>query len=290
MPEHHSLEHRGACALRFAMQRAPALIMALALVACGSTEGQLLVRRTPADGGAAVAGPADAIVRPNMSLQYQITGRLDLSVDAELFVVDLFDTDAAEVAALHAAGRRVIAYVSVGSLESFRDDAGRLPGEAVGRPLATYPDEAWLDHRHPGVRALLEQRLDAARDKGFDGVFASTLGAYRANSGFMLTRADELDYAAFLSRAAHARALRIGLSGTFELAPELVSLFDFAIAVGCIARGDCEALSPLLERGKPVFGLETEGELADVCAKAAGLGFPVVLKRPSYDAYRAVCP
>src|ERR1700712_3317865 len=83
------------------------------LSACAASEGPLLVRRSSAD-----AGPA---ALQASSLQYQLTGDLDEQVDAQLFVVDLFATSAEQVAALHAAGRVVTAYVSVGSLESWRD-------------------------------------------------------------------------------------------------------------------------------------------------------------------------
>ena len=55
--------------------------------------------------------------------QVQLTGPLDASFDVAVYDVDLFDTTAAQVAALRAAGRRVICYVSVGTYEPWRPDA-----------------------------------------------------------------------------------------------------------------------------------------------------------------------
>lgn len=262
------------------------IALAVAALSCGASEGPLLVR-VAGDAGSVADGSPGATVRAGMSLQYQITGELDSEVDAALYVVDLFDTAPAEVAALHARGRLVMAYVSVGSLESFRDDAARFPRTAVGKPLARYPNEAWLDHRDAEVRVLLEARFARAGAKGFDGVLLSTLGGYRADTGFALTRADQVAFDSFLVEAARGHDLSVGFSGDFELATELSEPFDWAIGVGCVARDGCSELTRLAERGVPVFVLELESDRAIVCMDDVGL--PITLKRPSYDAYRDVC-
>jgi hypothetical protein len=261
----------------------------LGLQACAAREGALLVRDTASDAG---SDPTKlrAAVRPNMSLQYQITGQLDTQVDAQLFVIDLFESSAAQVAELHAAGRIVMAYVSVGSLENWRSDASNFPSSAVGMPLAAYPDESWLDIRNAQVRALMTQRFERALEKGFDGVFASTLGGYLARSGFDLTSADQLDYDKFLAAKAHLSGLSIGLSEDFALDPALVTAFDWALAIGCIAQHDCSALATWQARGRAVFDLETEGDHATVCMQATSYGLPVTFKHTAYDAYRSTCP
>ena len=51
------------------------------------------------------------------SWQWQLTDPLDLSIDAAIYDVDLFDTPAATVTELHNQGRHVICYISVGSWE-----------------------------------------------------------------------------------------------------------------------------------------------------------------------------
>jgi hypothetical protein len=84
-----------------------------------------------------------------MQLQYQLSGTLDSSAEAELFVVDLFETTRAQIDALHARGRVLIAFISAGSLEPWRPDIDVLPAAAIGNSLPGYPDEAWLDVREP---------------------------------------------------------------------------------------------------------------------------------------------
>jgi hypothetical protein len=266
----------------------------LLALGCGGSEGPLLVRRTMGDAGDAAPDDAGGAKRdalpPDLSLQYQITGTLDPSVDAELFVVDLFNTSAEQVADLHARGRLVMGYFSAGSLESFREDAARFPRAAVGEPLPPYPDESWLDHRRADVRALMVARLERARSRGLDGVFASTLGAYATDSGFPLTLTDELAYLTFLAEAAHTRDLRIGASADLELVQPLAAKIDFVIATGCVARRACAELSPLLSQGLPVFDLETGGEHSSVCSQAAAFDIPVTFKDPSWNASWSTCP
>ena len=262
------------------------------LFACDATQGPLLSRRGAGDAGGDAAAESVAgtsRVRPGMSLQYQITGALDTSADAQLFVVDLFDTTEQQVARLHEQARIVIAYVSVGSFEPWRQDAASFPRAAIGMALANYADENWLDIRNSEVRAAVAARLDRARDKGFDGVFASSLGGYLQATGFALSRADELDYAGFVASQARTRGLSVGLSGDFELGEPVADAYDWALSTDCIARANCDALDPFVLRGKPVFNLETEGEPDAVCMQAAAAGIPTTLKRTSYDAWRMPC-
>jgi GNAT superfamily N-acetyltransferase len=274
------------------------LLLLAALLGCDATEGKLLTYADVPDAGepapdASAPTPTPkptAAVKPGMSLQYQITGDLDTSVDAQLFIVDAADTETREVTALHAAGRLVMAYMSVGSREKWRDDADCFPDAAVGNTLSAYPDEAWLDPRNATVRRCIETRIERADAKGFDGVFASTLGAYRATSGFPLTRADELEYTLYLATAAHTRGLSIGLSGDFELGAPLAEAYDWALANACVARGSCADLKLFSARGLATFDLETEGDHATVCRQAAADGVSVTFKRAAYDAYRVACP
>ena len=81
-------------------------------MACGSVEGPLLHERAQPDGSTNEDGGATAVpFEPDVSWQYQLTGGLDLSVDVDLFVVDLFDPDAEDLAGLHADGKVAVAYL-----------------------------------------------------------------------------------------------------------------------------------------------------------------------------------
>lgn len=257
------------------------------LSGCGSAEGPLLRSIGDAGGDAAVV-PSMSIAQ-DMAWQYQLTGELDLEQEVQLFVIDLFQPEPAQLDALHAEGKVVVAYLSAGTFESFRSDVAAFPDSAIGNTLDSYPDEAWLDIRDPGVRAAMAARLSRARDKGFDGVVPTNLSGYRADSGFDLTADDQREYSAWLADEAHARGLSIAMAGDFEQAAELVAMFDWAVHFGCIERQDCADLEVFRSAGKPVFDIETRGTPEEICPLGVEQGINVLIKRPGFDAYRVGC-
>jgi hypothetical protein len=277
------------------MRGAIAAIVATSILAsCSATEGPLL-RAVGSDSGAPEdpGNPASAgepRILPGMSFQYQLVGDIDVDLDAQLFVIDLFNAGDGTIDALHADGKVVAAYLSAGTLEDFRDDAEQFPASAVGEPLAAYPDESWLDVRDPTVRELMAARLDVAREQGFDAVLPTNLQGYAQNNGLALTAADLLDYALWLAAQIHARGLAPGLGGDFEQVDALVDHFDWAVHFGCLSRGDCEVLAPFVAQGKPVFDLEYEGDIDALCAQAASYDLSVIRKNLRLDAYREACP
>jgi len=72
--------------------------------------------------------PADAEVRwrpaPGLSWQWQLSGRVDISFRVDVYDVDGVETPAATMDELHAGGAKVVCYVSAGSWERWRPDAG----------------------------------------------------------------------------------------------------------------------------------------------------------------------
>jgi len=89
--------------------------------------------------------------------QWQLTSPVDLSVAAQVFDIDLFDNDASVVAQIQAAGRHVICYMSAGSWENWRPDAGAFP-DAVKGDSNGWSGERWLDIRRLDVLGPIMQR------------------------------------------------------------------------------------------------------------------------------------
>lgn len=235
--------------------------------------------------GAGIWRPA-----PQTTWQWQLSGRLDLSVSARMFDIDLFDHSARVVARLHARGRRVVCYFSAGSFERGRPDSGAFPAAVLGRPLEGFPDERWLDIRRLDVlRPIMERRLDLCRRKGFDGVEADNVDGYANRSGFALTGADQLRYNRFLARAAHARGLSIGLKNDLDQVRALEPLFDWALNEQCFQYDECDRLAPFVRAGKAVFTVEYELSTRSFCARARRLGFMSMRKRVDLDAWRRPC-
>src|SRR5687768_2342466 len=110
----------------------------------------------PTDGGGDGRSESGALWRPapGTSWQIQLSGTLDTNVDADIYVIDLFDNSAQTISELHATERKVICYFSAGSYEDWRPDADDFPASALGNALDGWPGEWWLDVRHPELRSL----------------------------------------------------------------------------------------------------------------------------------------
>jgi hypothetical protein len=227
---------------------------------------------------------------PGTTWQWQLSTPVDQSVDAQVFDIDLFDNSAGVVAALKARGRRVVCYMSAGSFEGSRPDAGSFPSEVIGNQLEGWPGERWLDIRRLDVLGpILERRLDLCRAKGFDGVEPDNADGYANTTGFSLTAADQLAFNRFLAQAAHARGLSVGLKNNLEQVPALEPYFDWALNEQCFQYRECERLLPFVKAGKAVFNVEYDLSTRSFCAQANRLGFKSMRKRLALDAWREPC-
>ncbi len=74
--------------------------------------------------------------------QWQLSGRrVNTSIAADIYDVDLWGAaaDRTVVDQLHALGRRVICYISVGSWERYRPDADKFPASVLGKVYEGFP-------------------------------------------------------------------------------------------------------------------------------------------------------
>ena len=224
------------------------------------------------------------------SWQWQLTGVVDQSVDAEMYDIDLFDNDASVVASLHAKGRKVVCYMSAGSWENWRPDADRFPNEVLGRPLEGWPGERWLDIRQIDILGpIMTARLDLCKQKGFDGVEPDNVDGYTNNSGFPLTYGDQIKYNKFLAEEAHKRGLSVGLKNDLDQVTDLLPYFDWALNEECFKYEECGKLIPFIRAGKAVFQVEYNLRLWQFCPRANRIGFNSMKKHLELDAWRRPC-
>lgn len=232
---------------------------------------------------------------PGTSWQWQLTGGLDDSLDVDMYDVDLFETDAAQIASLHEAGRAVICYFSAGTWEDWRDDRDAFPEDALGNDLPDWPGERWLDVRDDRVLEVLAARLDLAAARGCDGVEPDNVDAWTNDSGFDLSGEDQLAFNRAIARAAHARGLSVGLKNDLEQVAELVDDFDWALVESCAEWDECDAPAPFIRAGKAVFQVEyaDAGEGQDVadriCDDANARDHDALVKYQDLDAFRIAC-
>ncbi|MFZ4737412.1 MAG: endo alpha-1,4 polygalactosaminidase [Bradymonadia bacterium] len=224
--------------------------------------------------------------------QIQYAGALDLELDVQVFNLDLADTPEAAIAALRARGTYVLCYFSAGSFEEWREDADQFPPAALGEPLDDWPGERWLDVRDPGLRPIMEARLDRAVEKGCDGVDPDNVDGFANDTGFDYGSDAQLAYNRFLAGAAHARGLTIGLKNDLDQAEALVSDFDWAVNEECFAYDECEVYTEtFVAQGKPVFQIEyvDADEAETLCPQSNALGLNTLIKRLELDAERVAC-
>jgi hypothetical protein len=225
----------------------------------------------------------------NTTWQWQLTTPVDQTVDAQMYDIDLFENDAAVVASLHTQGRAVVCYLSAGSWENWRPDAGVFPASVIGRSNG-WSGEKWLDIRQLSLLApIMEARLDLCKTKGFDGVEPDNIDGYTNKTGFPITAADQLAYNRWIADAAHARGLSVALKNDVAQAAELESRFDFALDEQCFQYSECDLLRPFTGAGKAVFEVEYKLSPSNFCPQARTLGFMAMKKNLSLDASRTPC-
>ena len=228
--------------------------------------------------------------KPGLSWQWKLSGRVDSSFDVAMYDIDLFETPQATIQALKNRGKIVICYISAGSYEKYRSDAGRFPASVLGKTLDGWPDERWLDIRQIETLApILQARMDLAVAKGCDGIEPDNIDGYANNTGFPLTSADQLRFNRWLAIQAHQRNLSIGLKNDLEQVPDLVNAFDWAINEQCFAYGECDLLKPFIDAGKAVFGVEYDLAESQFCPQANALNYDWLKKRLVLDSWRNAC-
>ncbi|MFN7923776.1 MAG: endo alpha-1,4 polygalactosaminidase [Bryobacteraceae bacterium] len=236
--------------------------------------------------------PAQNVWRPapGATWQWQLTTPVDLSIEAQMYDIDLFENDASVVAALHAKGRVAVCYVSVGTYEPYRPDSAKFPAEVKGRALGDFPDETWLDIRRWDILGpIFEARFDLCKAKGFDALEPDNVDGYSNRTGFPLTAQDQLTFNRRIAQLAHARGLSVGLKNDLDQVATLVGDFDWALNEQCFQYQECSSLAPFIKAGKAVFNAEYTLKPDQFCPQANSLQFSSLSKHVNLDAYRVPC-
>lgn len=236
---------------------------------------------------------------PGMSFDWQLDEvKITDEFDSEVVDLDAFETPAAVVDKLHSEGKKVIAYISVGSWENWRPDADDFPANVIGNDYDGWEGEKWLDIRKiDKLGPILQKRLDMIKEKGFDAVEPDNIDSYEnAGTGFNLTEADAFDFCKWLADEAHSRGLSIGQKNATGLCNKLVSRFDWLLLEDAYADDFYEDGDVYIENNKAVFVTEytdnmtAEAFLANVCPSAAEHRFVAILKDRDLKAGKLSCP
>lgn len=266
---------------------AGSVLLSLFLAACGGgSDGTGVTGPAPAPASAPSPSPsptAGARWTPAASTtwQWQLTGTLDTAVVATVYDIDLVDTSTTTIAALKAAGHKVVCYFSAGSAENWRPDYAQFAAADMGNALHGWAGERWLDTRSANVRAIMAARLALAQSKACDGVEPDNVDGYANATGFPLAASDQLDYNRYLATSAHALGLAVALKNDVAQLADLQPSFDFAVNEQCHEFSECGGYTVFTAQDKPVFNAEYKSDYVSntngardalcVAAKAADL-------------------
>jgi hypothetical protein len=221
--------------------------------------------------------------------QWQLQGRIDLSIKAPVYDIDM-DDPASAVDRIHARGAKAICYVDVGSWEPYRSDAGQFPKRVLGRHFQGFPNERWLDVRKLRVlRPIMAKRFDTCARKGFDAVEPDNEDGYQNRTGFPITYGEQLRYDRWISNAIRRRGMTPGLKNDLGQVRAMLPYVGFEINEQCFQYNECGRLRPFIAHGKPVFGAEYQLPPSRFCPKSKRLGFSTIRKRYSLRAWRRTC-
>ena len=226
----------------------------------------------------------------NTSWQWQLTQRVDRSVKAKMYDIDMFDNTATVVSKLHAQRRKVVCYIDVGTWENWRPDARKFPKIVKGEKVGGWPGERWLDIRRIDILGpIMKARMDGCQAKGFDGMEPDNVDGYTNDSGFNLTYHDQIKYNTFIASEAHARGLSVGLKNDLDQVGDLLPSFDWALDEQCFQYHECNKLLPFINANKAVFEVEYSLPTNKFCPKANELNFNSMKKHLNLGIYRVPC-
>lgn len=210
--------------------------------------------------------------------------------------IDAFTASKELVAAFHAKGIKVIAYISVGTLETYRPDSNLLPSEVVGNIYPDWPDERFLDLRQiEKLKPFITSRFDMIKAKGFDGIEPDNIDIYGEQTDFNLSLNDSKFFCEWIIEEAHNRGLSIGQKNTEELVPLLYKKFDWALTENAFHQNTQNYYSSYISAGKPVFSAEYTDYMdilhfnTFVCNKAKQLKYFTFLKHLDLNQWTYEC-
>jgi hypothetical protein len=225
----------------------------------------------------------------------------DTSVNAEVYDIDLWINNASMITQLHGEGRRVICYFSAGSYENWRPDANQFQPSDLGKELAGWANEKWLNIKSPNVRQIMVSRLQMAQEKGCDGVDPDNVDGYDNDNGLGLTKADSINYVNFLAIETHARNMSIGLKNAGDIIPSVINNMQWSVNEQCVQYDECDTYAAFTAADKPVFHIEypkgdtsnnspiTTLQKTTACSSQSVANFSTVIKNLDLDNWIQTC-
>jgi hypothetical protein len=274
-----------------------ALIAAVALLPAGCNSASEPSTASPAGLPVAAAHALPWIPAPGTTYQIQYDGNYDSSVPADVYDIDMFDAPQSFIDKLHSMGRKVVCYISVGTWENWRPDAGEFPKSVIGKPDGGWKGERWLDVTQLSIlQPIMTARLQKCKAKHFDAVDPDNMDGFENDTGFgkKITYAKQLAYNSWVAQEAHSLGLTADEKGDNDQVQDMAKVFDFAVTEECWKQGWCKEFSVYTARNALVIDVEYNVAPATftskTCANVAKYNENAMLKHLNLNAWIVNCP
>lgn len=84
------------------------------------------------------------------------------------------DAGQAVIDELHGKSKGVVCYISIGTVEDWRDDAKEFPSSAIGGDVSGWAGEKWVDVNDQDVREIMTARVEMASNMNCDAVVSTS--------------------------------------------------------------------------------------------------------------------
>ncbi|CAN0235229.1 unnamed protein product, partial [Scytosiphon promiscuus] len=189
------------------------------------------------------------------------------------------DAGQAIIDELHENGKRVGCYISIGTVENWREDEDEFPTSAIGRVTSGLANERWIDIGNLEIRDIMTGRVEKAANMSCDAVEPGNMMNYAVEgTGVSVSEVEQIEYNAWFAEEVHAHGMSVGLKNAVGLVSILVDAFDFALNEECHEWNECGVYEDtFLAEGKPVFNVEYNLNTS-VCEEANELGLDTIFK------------
>ena len=255
-----------------------------------SETGSVTATSTDSSTGGSLWKPSST---PTIRWDWQIGASSDAAIippaGSQMIDVDGFNVSAQKVAALHAAGLKVVCYLDVGSYETGRPDSADYPAALKLSEDPDWPGEWFLDIRDvfksgSVLAGILNKRFQMCKDKGFDAVEPDNLDNWDANRS-LLTEQDQVDFDGWVADRVHALGISVALKNCPELVTRvdrtgqrLVDKFDFELDEQCQEYSECDSFTEFSKAGKAIFDVEYKANLTLNCSQFSSLSINALKK------------
>ncbi|CAM9572662.1 unnamed protein product, partial [Ectocarpus fasciculatus] len=218
---------------------------------------------------------------------YNLNTPVDTDVDVDVFFIDM-DNAQDTIDELHGKGKYVSCYISVGTVESWREDAGAFPSSAVGDSWDDWQGERFLDITQQSVRDLMEARVEKAARMNCDAIEPDNMSNWnQEGTGLTISRDEQVTYNKWFAETVRENGMHVGLKNAIELLGDLSDYYDFGINESCHVWNECGAYKiPFLDKDKPVFNVEYDADYG-ICDEANEERLDTIFKE--YDLNAAMC-